>query len=208
MNRNISLFLVAIVAALLFAFPAQITFAQEPSRGHSDLSLAEALITSNTPCDSLSDDQFELVGEYYMEQMHPGEAHEQMDAMMGGEGSASLRSMHIRMAKVLYCGESGGMGSDMMGMMGGMMNDGMMKGGMMGRSSGNSMMGADEPASGKDVQERYTMMGNSGYGGMMGGSGWFGMSIFWLVYLALASFIFGIVFWWTHKLMNPDKQKK
>ena len=96
------------------------------------------LIDSKTSCDKLTDEQFEAIGDYYMEQMHPGESHELMDKMMGGEGSESLRQVHINIAKRLYCNEDTG---GMMGMMGGgMMN--MMMGGNMG----------------------YGMMGNYGYG--------------------------------------------
>lgn len=42
------------------------------------------LIDSGIGCDKLTDEQLESIGEYYMEQMHPGEAHELMDNMMGG----------------------------------------------------------------------------------------------------------------------------
>jgi len=83
------------------------------------------LIDSGISCDKLTDGQLEAMGDYYMEQMHPGEAHEMMDQMMGGEGSESLRQVHINMAKRLYCNE------DIGGMMdGGMMN--MMGSGMIG----------------------------------------------------------------------------
>ena len=70
-----------------------------------------------------------------MEQIHPGEAHELMDNMMGGEGSASLKQVHINMAKRLYCNEesAGMMGNGMMGMMN------MMRGG--GNMMGTNMMG-------------------------------------------------------------------
>lgn len=101
------------------------------------------LIDSGISCNELTDEQLESMGEYYMEQMHPGEAHKLMDQMMGGEDSESLKQMHIQMAKVLYCGESGGMMSSGGGMMG-MMN--MMGGGnnMMdsGSMMGNNMMGS------------------------------------------------------------------
>jgi len=83
------------------------------------------LIDSGISCDKLTDEQLESIGDYYMEQMHPGEAHELMDQMMGGEGSDSLKQVHIQMAKKLYCNEDvGGM------MSGGMMN--MVGSGMMG----------------------------------------------------------------------------
>ncbi len=106
---------------------------------------AKQLIDSEINCDKLTDEQLEAMGDYYMEQMHPGEAHEMMDQMVGGEGSESLKQMHIQMAKRLYCNE------DVGGMMGGdMMN--MMIGNNMVGSSGMNMMGSG-------------MMGNWGYFG-------------------------------------------
>lgn len=82
-----------------------------------ELAEAKQIIDARVSCDKLTDDQFEALGEYYMEQMHPGEAHERMDRMMGGEGSERLRQMHIHMGKRMYCyGYS-------MGMMGGMMGN-------------------------------------------------------------------------------------
>jgi uncharacterized membrane protein len=71
-----------------------------------ELSKAKALIYSNASCDKLSQDQLELIGDYYMEQMHPGQQHEIMDRMMGGEGSPQLRQQHIQIALVLYCGRT------------------------------------------------------------------------------------------------------
>jgi hypothetical protein len=102
------------------------------------------LIDSGISCDKLTDEQLEAIGEYYMEQMHPGESHEMMDKMMGGEGSASLRQMHISMAQRLYCNEdsSGMMGGGMMGMMmgGGMMGNNMMGNGMFGSQTAQANM--------------------------------------------------------------------
>ena len=80
------------------------------------------LIDSGITCDKLTDEQLEAIGDYYMEQMHPSEAYEMMDQMMGGEGSDSLKQIHIQMAKRFYCNEDvGGMMQMMMG--GGMMGD-------------------------------------------------------------------------------------
>ncbi|MBI3027728.1 hypothetical protein HYY70_06480 [Candidatus Woesearchaeota archaeon] len=96
---------------------------------------AKNLIDSKMDCKSLSDSQLEIIGEYEMELMHPGDSHEAMHKMMGlKEGSEPEKQFHINMAKTIYCGESGGM------MGGGMMS--MMMGGNMG----------------------YGMMGNYGYG--------------------------------------------
>jgi len=84
-----------------------------------DFTETKQLIDSGISCDELTDEQLEAVGDYYMEQMHPGEAHEMMDKMMGGEGSDSLKQVHIQMAKRLYCNEDigGVMGGGMMNMM-------------------------------------------------------------------------------------------
>ncbi len=103
-----------------------------------NLDEAKQLIDSKISCDKLTDEQMEAIGEYYMEQMHPGESHELMDKMMGGEGSENLKQVHIQMAKRLYCNEDVGgmMGGGMMNMMvGNNIGYGMMGGGMMGGST-------------------------------------------------------------------------
>lgn len=112
---------------------------------------AKKIIDAKTPCSKLTENQLEILGDYLMEQIHPGQAHELMDRMMGGEGSESLRLMHIAMAKRLYCNDV----SDAVNY--GMMGYGMMSGfgrtnygGMM-----NMMMGSNFG---------YGMMGNYGYG--------------------------------------------
>ena len=97
---------------------------------HDSFEQAEATINAEIPCDKLSEDQLEMIGDYYMEKMHPGEAHELMDDMMGGENSSTLKQMHIQMAKRLYCNDDS---SATMGMMGGSMMNMMM---------GNNMMGS------------------------------------------------------------------
>ena len=97
---------------------------------------AKGLIDSKVDCKSLSDSQLEIIGEYEMELMHPGDSHEAMHKMMGlKEGSEPEKQFHINMAKTIYCGESGGM----------------MGGGMMSMMMGGNMM-------------NYGMMGNYGYG--------------------------------------------
>lgn len=75
------------------------------AHGEETLAEAEHLIEDEVSCEDLTDEQLEAIGDYYMEQMHPGEAHEKMDEMMGGEGSESLKNMHISMAYRFYCDE-------------------------------------------------------------------------------------------------------
>src|SRR3989339_2073864 len=95
---------------------------------------AKGLIDSKVDCKSLSDSQLEIIGEYEMELMHPGESHELMHKMMGlKEGSEAEKQFHINMAKTIYCGEENVFGS------GGMMGGGMM-GMMMGGNMGYGMM--------------------------------------------------------------------
>ena len=86
---------------------------------------AESIVKQKIPCNQLSESDLEIIGDYYMEQMHPGELHEIMDERMGGEGSESLRQVHISIAQSFYCGNSGMMSN-------GMMNTMMNRGGMMG----------------------------------------------------------------------------
>ncbi|MBI2107138.1 hypothetical protein HYT57_04075 [Candidatus Woesearchaeota archaeon] len=108
---------------------------------HGNFDETKQLIDSNISCNELSNEQFEEIGDYYMEQMHPGESHELMHKMMGSEDSITVKQMHIQMAKSIYCGETNQGMMSMMNMMG--------SGGMMNMMGGNMMS--------------YGMMGNYGY---------------------------------------------
>ncbi len=109
MNRVI--YIGSIIAFLLIS----INFAN--AHGEEDFAKAEELIKQKISCSELTDEQLELIGDYYMEQMHPGELHEIMDERMGGEGSESLRQVHINIARAFYCGEHGAMPNNMMNIM-------------------------------------------------------------------------------------------
>lgn len=171
MKKVIGLFFVFVLVSIFVGAHGEETFAE-----------AEELIDSKISCDDLSDDQLAVIGDFYMEQMHPGEAHEVMDEAMGGEGSESLRQMHINMARSFYCGEHGVMTSGMMDT-------------MMGRSSG--MIGTSS------AQQRGGMM--QGFG-MMTGGGFFYNPLIWFLYIAIAGFVFGVVFWWTQQLFKKKKR--
>src|SRR3989338_2146976 len=105
------------ISVLFFVVLINSVLAQE----EHDFTEAKQIVDSGVSCSKLTNEQLEEIGNYYMEQMHPGEAHEMMDNMMGGEGSESLKQVHINMAKRLYCNENVYIGYGMMGS-GGMMN--------------------------------------------------------------------------------------
>jgi hypothetical protein len=189
------------IAAMLALMLALVAVA---AHDESDFAGAEKLIASNVSCSQLNDSQLGLIGDYYMEQLHPGAAHEYMDQMMGGEGSASLEQMHIAMAERFYCTSpeeaqnfsSAAFGPGMMGGNGfGMMGNGF---GMM----GYPYAGYQYATGSSGVRNMY-----GGYG-MMGGYGFFGMSLLWLVFVAIAAFVFGIIFWWTYKLVAVENKEK
>lgn len=108
-------------------------------------------------CDDVTEEQFEALGDAVMQAMiGDDEAHEVMDNMMGGDGSESLRSMHIAMGqRYLGCAQ-GQFGT--MGMMGGMM----------------SMMGALRGGDGSMMGNLYGPWGMAGIGGI-------GMLLFWAI---------------------------
>ena len=158
---------------------ASFIYAQER---HEDFTEAMQIIEDKIPCDNLSEDQFEILGDYFMEQMHPGEAHEIMDERMGGEGSESLRLMHINMGKAFYCGENYGM-----------MGYGMMGSGMMGNYQ-NNMMGN---------YNGYGMMGNN-YNTTRFGYGW---SLYNILYLVLLVGLIILVYLGIVRLWKKPKKK-
>ena len=104
MKKVISSTLLAIILILSLVFADNFEIGRE-------------LITQKTPCDELTSDQLEEIGDYLMEQMHPGKLHEIMDERMGGEGSESLRQIHINMAEGFYCGYKNAVPINRMNMM-------------------------------------------------------------------------------------------
>ncbi len=189
MKKIISLLLLLLVSV-------SFSFAHTDHSEHGDFEQAEAIVNAQIPCSDLTDDQLEIVGDYLMEQMHPGERHSIMDDMMGGEGSESLRGMHIQLARSIYCtGNADTVVSkdkdDVTDMVsGGMMSSKGAEPGMM----GGAMMGM--------------MEGSSASGYQMSTMGLFGMGVAWLVYMALLAFIFAVIFWWTYNFMVAKKSNK
>ena len=140
--------------------------------------IAEGIIKQKISCNALTGDQLEIIGDYYMEQMHPGEWHEIMDERMGGEGSESLRSVHINIARTFYCGEYGIMSAGMMNM-------------MMGRSFNINQGG-----------------GGNMMGGYYGGYGMFGMGFFgWIFMLLIITALVLLIIWLIRQLQNPKSRR-
>lgn len=131
MKKNYILYFLIFILSIGFVYADAEEFAE-----------AKRIIDAKTPCSKLTENQLEIIGDYLMEQVHPGQTHEIMDKMMGGEGSESLRLMHIAMAKRLYCND---------------VNDAVNYG-MMGAGYGRMYTGGMMNMMG------YGMMGNLGYG--------------------------------------------
>ena len=166
---------------IIFLLSIAAVLAQESH--DSEITEGKKLVENKISCDELNSEQLEAIGEYYMEQMHPGEAHEMMDKMMGGEGSESLKQVHINMAKRLYCNDNIYIGYEMMGS-GGMMN--MVAGGMMGGQNVQNVQG--------------NMMGNWGYGFSYG-------NVMSILYIILLIGLIILVYLWIIKLWKKGKNK-
>ena len=111
-----------------------------PNGDHqTEVEEGKKLVENKISCDKLNDKQLEAIGEYLMEQMHPGEAHDAMHKTMGiQEGTAYHKQFHVNLAQMMYCGNGN--------MMGGMMGSGGMMpmiSMMMGSNQGYGMMGSN-----------------------------------------------------------------
>ncbi|MBI2657210.1 hypothetical protein HYX08_00780 [Candidatus Woesearchaeota archaeon] len=166
-----------------------------------DFAEAKKLIGAKAACSSLNEKQLEGIGDYLMEQTHPGEAHEAMDKMMGGEGSESLRLMHIAIAKRIYCNDvNSSIGYGFAGMMGGY---GMMRGLKDNYSDDWGMMGFGK----NNYGGMRNMMGyNFGYGMMGSGYGYWGLLNFLSFVLVIGLVI--LVYLWIIKLWKQVSKKE
>ena len=173
------IFVMAVILLLNLSLVSAIT--------QQEINEAKSLIDSKADCKSLSDSQLEMMGEYYMEQMHPGESHELMHQMMGlKEGSEDEEQFHINMAKSIYCGETNAFGSG-----------GMMGGGMMNMMMDGNMMGGQNVQSGM----MQGMMGNLGYG-----AGYWNLIN--ILYIILLIGLIILVYFWIIKLFRGSKKKR
>lgn len=120
MNTTRTTVLLVTALAVLLAAPMAAAHA-----GEAELNETGDLIAQGHSCSELSTEQLVAIGDYYMEQMHPGEEHELMDEQLGGENSTEYRDAHLHMADRFYCDSFGGSATGgwmpMMGSWGGMM---------------------------------------------------------------------------------------
>ena len=163
----------------------------------SGIEEGKKIVESEISCDKLTDEQLEAIGDYYMEEMHPGKSHELMHDMMGGHDSELTKEMHVNMAKGIYCDED----VDMMGCS--MMSSGMIGGGMMqgrGMMGGQDMMDSGNMMSGNVISRQPSqtnmmsgMMGNPEYSGY-----WNFINVLYIILLIglLMLVFFGIIKLW------------
>lgn len=164
------------------------------SAENEDFSLGKELVLSKVSCDALTEEQLEDVGDYYMEQMHPGRWHEYMDLMMGGEGSESLRQAHLAIARSFYCGDASAMTPEMMNI-------------ITGNNRGFGMMGYPVLADDQNYTGGVRTMMGYGYG-MMGSWGygyWRFMNILYVLLLVGAVIL---VYFWIWRLLKNTRKKK
>jgi len=119
--RRANLFVILVLFVLLAGFVSSVS--------DEEMAEAKALVDAKVACSELDDSQLEMIGEYYMENLHPGETHKFMDRMMGvEEGTERHEQFHVALAKRMYCGDNVGFGG--MGSMMGLNNFGDFSGGM------------------------------------------------------------------------------
>ncbi len=125
-NKIFVLVLVAVVLASSSVLAHQVEKTKTVEEILAEITREQNVVAvSQIDCNKVSNLQFEDLGDAVMERMVGShEQHEQMDAMMGGEGSASLVQMHTIMGKNwLSCNNLQGMmvvgmtGTNMMPMM-------------------------------------------------------------------------------------------
>lgn len=118
-----------------------VPFGQAQAHGDDKVSMDKALADvfksqgveeiKQVDCQKVTDEQFEQLGEVFMDVMHPdAKQHELMDQMMGGEDSQALKKAHIAMGqRYLDCSDSRWWrGAGMMGLSGQWGNSSMMGG--------------------------------------------------------------------------------
>lgn len=168
----------------------------------------QKLSASELQCENLTDEQFENLGEFFMERMAGFSSdHEimdkQMEQMVGKEG---LERMHIMMGKRMSgCQPGDSMGGGMMGSSTGSASSlqagsglGMMMKMMMGSPSGQTWKGGERPMMGPGMMGWYG--GNSAGWGMMGQGGfWIWMILGWITWILIIVALVAFIRWMWKK---------
>ena len=164
-----------VISLLIFSFSLSIAAAHEGEL--EGIALGKQLVESKAACNTLDNDQLEAIGDYIMEQMHPGEQHEVMENMMGGDGSETVKLAHIKMAQHMYCGNySYGKDKDT-----GMMNGCGMMSSRTGITRNNMMSGMMNMMGSGMIENNYQNYGGNKMAyGMMSGYGMMGSGMLWL----------------------------
>ncbi len=100
------------LAVFIFLLMVSTSFAHEETVKSledvlNEIASKQNVTVNQIDCNNVSDSEFEELGDAVMERMlGDHELHEQMDERMGGEGSESLKQMHIFMGmNWLECGD-------------------------------------------------------------------------------------------------------
>ncbi|AJB41937.1 hypothetical protein [Thermofilum adornatum] len=100
-----------LLTIVIFGIFSSVKLVSADGNIQSEIEEGKKLVESGISCDKLSDEQLEAIGEYIMELMHPGGAHEIVHKMMGiEEGTEYHKQFHINLARRMYCGEVATMG--------------------------------------------------------------------------------------------------
>ncbi len=186
-NNRYSVFIWVVVASILLMSTTAVAHT-----GEDELAVGKELVEEGASCDNLGDEQLEAIGEYLMEQMHPGEAHELMHQMMGiAQGTSYHDQFHVNLAQAMYCDTATG-GADAATGGSGMMG----AGGMMPMMRMMPMMSA---MAGQGAQG---MMGSFGYGSY--GSGY--SNLVNVLYVVLLLGLIGLVYFWLLKMWKGTKK--
>ncbi|MBI2141289.1 hypothetical protein HYU16_02590 [Candidatus Woesearchaeota archaeon] len=178
--------------AVAFLVMAAAAIAHEGGSEESEIAIGKELFDSGVSCDELGNEQLEAIGEYLMEQMHPGDAHDVMHRMMGiEEGTPYHDQFHINLAQAMYCDTGTGVGTAIGS--GGIMGAGTVAGRMMPMMRMMQGMGFGQNTQG--------MMGSSGYSSI--GSGYWTLTN--ILYVILLLGLVGLVYFWLLKMWKGAK---
>lgn len=183
--KNKGPFVIAIfIAAALLMVGGAVAHTDE-----TETAEGKGLVEEKISCDELNDEQLEAIGEYLMEQMHPGEAHDLMHSMMGiEEGTPYHGRFHVNLAQAMYCDTAAAVGTGAARGSGGMMGTGGMMPMMRMMPMMNAMAGQG-------------MMGSGGYSSSY-------PNLVNVLYVVLLLGLIGLVYFWLIKLWKGKDTKR